>query len=169
MYNILAAWAVGEGFLLEGEIIQKGIEALHRVPGRMEPVPNNKGLTILVDYSHKPGGLALCLVFFEKDTATGKILTVFGCGGDRDQGKRPLMGRVAGELSHLTVVTSDNPRSEDPEKIIEDIEQGLKEQVVGPIWIVKELKEMPKSPGYTLVARSKGGHCFGRWFGPTRR
>jgi UDP-N-acetylmuramoyl-L-alanyl-D-glutamate--2,6-diaminopimelate ligase len=147
--NILAAWAVGEGLLLGGEIIQKGIEALTLVPGRMEPVPNNKGLTILVDYSHKPEALRVALSSLQ-GYGPGKILTVFGCGGERDKGKRPLMGRIAGELSHLTIITSDNPRSEDPEKIMEAIEQGLKEQGIGCL-DREELKEMPKSPGYTLV------------------
>ena len=149
IYNILAAWAVGEGFFLEGGVIQKGIESLTMVPGRMEPVPNNKGLTILVDYSHKPEALRFALSSLQ-GYGQGKILTVFGCGGERDQGKRPIMGRIAGELSHLTVITSDNPRSEDPGKIMEAIEQGLKEQ--GVIFLDrKDLKEFPESPRYTMV------------------
>lgn len=149
MYNILAAWAVGDGFCLEGRSIQKGIESLIRVPGRMEPVPNTKGLTILVDYSHKPEALRFALLSL-KGYGRGKTLTVFGCGGERDQKKRPLMGRIAGGLSHLSVVTSDNPRSEDPDKIIHNIEQGLKEQGVSFV-DRKDLKETPKSPGYTIV------------------
>ncbi len=149
IYNILAAWAVGEGFSLEGGTVQKGLEVLALVPGRMEPVPNKKGLTILVDYSHKPGALRFALSSL-KGYGQGKILTVFGCGGERDRGKRPLMGRIAGELSHLTIVTSDNPRSEDPIKIMQDIEQGLKDQGVSFLES-DELKEIPKSPGYTMV------------------
>jgi UDP-N-acetylmuramoyl-L-alanyl-D-glutamate--2,6-diaminopimelate ligase len=149
MYNILAAWAVGEGFLLDGKIIQKGIESLASVPGRMELVPNKKGLTILVDYSHTPEALRFALLSLKR-YGQRKILTVFGCGGDRDPHKRPLMGRVAGELSDLTVVTSDNPRSEDPNKIIKDIEQGLKEQAL-PYFDWKALREFPRSPGYVLV------------------
>lgn len=149
MYNILAAWAVGEGFLLPGEIIRKGIESLNRVPGRMELVPNNQGLTVLVDYSHTPEALRQALLSLKR-VSQGKILTVFGCGGDRDPHKRPLMGGVAGELSDLTVVTSDNPRSEDPDKIIEDIEQGLKKHYL-PCLDWKELKQIPSSPGYVLL------------------
>jgi UDP-N-acetylmuramoyl-L-alanyl-D-glutamate--2,6-diaminopimelate ligase len=149
MDNILAAWAVGEGFHLEGATIQQGIENLTFVPGRMEPVPNKEGITVLVDYSHKPGALRFALASL-LDFGQGKIITVFGCGGERDQGKRPLMGRIAGEFSHLTIVTSDNPRSEDPGKIIDAIEQGLKE--VGVKLITRSaLKEIPKSPGYALV------------------
>lgn len=149
LYNILAAWAVGAGFLLEGEIIRKGIESLGRIPGRMEPVPNKKGLTILVDYSHKPEALRFALLSL-KEYGGGRIITVFGCGGDRDQSKRPLMGRIAGELSRLTVVTSDNPRSEDPDKIIRDIEGGLIAQGV-PHLDRKELNQIPRSPGYTVI------------------
>ncbi|MBA4392653.1 MAG: UDP-N-acetylmuramoyl-L-alanyl-D-glutamate--2,6-diaminopimelate ligase [Desulfobacca sp.] len=148
MYNILAAWAVGEGFGLDGAIIQKGIESLSSVPGRMELVPNNKGLTILVDYSHTPEALRFALLSLKK-YGRGKILTVFGCGGDRDPHKRPLMGRLAGEFSDLTVVTTDNPRSEDPNKIIEDIEQGLKEQAL-PHFDREGLREIPGSSGYVV-------------------
>jgi UDP-N-acetylmuramoyl-L-alanyl-D-glutamate--2,6-diaminopimelate ligase len=149
LYNILAAWAVGEGFLLEGAVIQKGIENLPMVPGRMEPVPNTKRLTLLIDYSHKPGALRLALSSL-KGYGQGKIITVFGCGGERDQGKRPVMGRIAGEFSHLTVVTSDNPRSEDPGKIIEAIEQGLKAKGV-PFMDRDSINEIPKSPAYLLI------------------
>jgi UDP-N-acetylmuramoyl-L-alanyl-D-glutamate--2,6-diaminopimelate ligase len=147
--NILAAWAVGEGFLLDGQIIREGIESLTVIPGRMEPVPNKKGFTLLVDYSHKPGALRFALTSL-KAHGSGKILTVFGCGGDRDQQKRPLMGRISGELSHLTIITSDNPRSEDPDTIICAIELGLKEQGLGYL-NRKGLKEAPNTPGYTIV------------------
>lgn len=149
MHNILAAWAVGEGLGLEGSIIQEGINNLALVPGRMEPVPNKKGLTILVDYSHKPEALRFALASLQ-EYGRGKTLTVFGCGGDRDQGKRPLMGRIAGELSHLTVVTSDNPRSEDPVTIMEAIEKGLKDQ--GVKFRDRDLlKDIPESRSYTMV------------------
>lgn len=149
IYNILAAWAVGEGLSLEGAIIQKGIESLDRIPGRMEQVRNKKGLTILVDYSHKPEALRFALLSLQ-EASQGRLLTVFGCGGDRDTQKRPVMGRVAGGLSYLTVITSDNPRSEDPGKIIQDIEKGLKEQGL-PFLDRKILKEIPGSPGYAIV------------------
>lgn len=149
LYNLLAAWAVGEGISLEGEIIQKGIESLTCVPGRMESIPNEKGLTVLVDYSHKPEALRFALSSL-KEYGTGKILTVFGCGGDRDQQKRPLMGGIAGELSQLTIITSDNPRSEDPKKIILEIEQGLKDQGL-PFFEPQGLQKKPSSSGYTVV------------------
>jgi UDP-N-acetylmuramoyl-L-alanyl-D-glutamate--2,6-diaminopimelate ligase len=125
LYNIMAAWAVGEKLGLEAASIRNGIAGLRQVPGRMEPVPNRRGLTVLIDYAHTPEALRFVLQSLRK-MVPGRIITVFGCGGDRDPLKRPLMGRIAGELSHLTLVTSDNPRSEDPEKIIGEIEPGLK-------------------------------------------
>jgi len=148
LYNLLAAWAIGEGIPLGEEIIKKGIESMTAVPGRMESVLNDKGLTILVDYSHKPEALRFALSSL-KGYGRGRILTVFGCGGDRDQQKRPLMGRIAGELSHITVITSDNPRSEDPLKIIREIEQGIKAQGL-PYVEPEGLEKLPKAPGYTI-------------------
>jgi UDP-N-acetylmuramoyl-L-alanyl-D-glutamate--2,6-diaminopimelate ligase len=149
IYNFLAAWAVGEGLGLDGEVIQQGLEAVPRIPGRMERVANKKGVTILVDYAHKPEALRFALGSL-KENQEGRILTVFGCGGDRDSGKRPIMGRVAGRFSQLTIVTSDNPRTEDPLKIIEDIEAGLKEAGV-PFIEPKSLDQIPPSPGYTVI------------------
>jgi UDP-N-acetylmuramoyl-L-alanyl-D-glutamate--2,6-diaminopimelate ligase len=149
LYNFLAAWAVGEGLGLDSTIIQEGLQALTRVPGRMEAVDNPKGVTILVDYAHKPEALRFALRSL-KENQEGRILTVFGCGGDRDKGKRPMMGKVAGQLSQLTLVTSDNPRSEDPLMIIKEIEAGLKETGI-PYIEQKALDQLPSSPGYTVI------------------
>jgi UDP-N-acetylmuramoyl-L-alanyl-D-glutamate--2,6-diaminopimelate ligase len=149
MYNILAAWAVGEGFHLPGKVIQEGIESLARVPGRMEPVPNTRGLTLLVDYAHTPQALEFALISL-KASGKGRILTVFGCGGDRDPQKRPLMGLVAGTLSHFTLITSDNPRSEDPLTIIQEIKTGLIKSG-RPFFERAGLNRLPDTPGYSLV------------------
>ena len=149
IYNLLAAWAVGKGIQLEEEIIKKGIESLTSVPGRMEAVFNNQGLTILVDYSHKPEALRFALSSL-KSYGQGRILTVFGCGGDRDQQKRPLMGRIAGELSDFTIITSDNPRTEDSLKIIKEIEQGIRTQGL-PYLEVEGLQILPSASGYTIL------------------
>jgi len=148
LYNILAAWAVGEALGLEGALIKKGIEALRQVPGRMEPVPNRRGITVLIDYAHTPEALRFVLESLRQMTK-GKIITVFGCGGDRDPHKRPIMGRIAGEMSHLAVVTSDNPRTEDPGKIIEEIELGLK-GIPLPGLASEKLDAHPPR-GYTLI------------------
>ncbi len=94
------------------------------VPGRMEVVPADKPYTILIDYAHTPDGLEN-VISCVREITQGKVITVFGCGGDRDKTKRPLMGKIATRLSDVTVITSDNPRSEDPDEIIKDIVAGV--------------------------------------------
>ena len=90
------------------------------IPGRLESIPNNSGRFVYVDYAHTPDALANALTAI-KDIAPARIICVFGCGGDRDKKKRPLMGEIVTELCVLSVVTSDNPRSEDPMAIIDQI------------------------------------------------
>lgn len=124
VYNILAATAAALALGINLDTIARGITALPAVPGRMQLVPNQRGLTIVVDYSHKPEALRKALQVLNS-FRSGRLITVFGCGGDRDRGKRPEMGRIAGEQSDLAVVTSDNPRSEDPLEIIREIENGI--------------------------------------------
>ena len=94
------------------------------VPGRMEVVPTNEDYTVIIDYAHTPDGLENVLRCVREIT-DGRVISVFGCGGDRDKTKRPIMGEIAARLSDVTVITSDNPRSEDPEAIIEDITAGI--------------------------------------------
>lgn len=125
MYNTLAALSVmiARGFKLE-EIIPH-LAQFKSVPGRLEPVPNPMGVKIFVDFAHSDDALInvlTCLKEFKK----GRIITVFGCGGDRDKGKRPKMGQAAEEHSDLCIVTNDNPRSEDPEQIAKEILSGFK-------------------------------------------
>ncbi|MCI0572186.1 MAG: UDP-N-acetylmuramoyl-L-alanyl-D-glutamate--2,6-diaminopimelate ligase [Myxococcaceae bacterium] len=121
--NILAAagMALGAGFSRRD--VQDGIERVARVPGRMERV-DTSGVNVLVDYAHTDEALRRALEA-ARALARGRVLVVFGCGGDRDQGKRPLMGQAAGELADVAVVTSDNPRGEDPEDIISQVTPGL--------------------------------------------
>jgi UDP-N-acetylmuramoyl-L-alanyl-D-glutamate--2,6-diaminopimelate ligase len=94
-----------------------------QVPGRMERISETPCI-VLRDYAHTPDALERALTSLRPLTA-GRLIVVFGCGGDRDRGKRPIMGRLAAELSHLAIVTSDNPRTEHPDSIIDDIEQGM--------------------------------------------
>lgn len=94
------------------------------VPGRMEVVPTDKPYTVLIDYAHTPDGLEN-VISCVREIAQGRVITLFGCGGDRDRTKRPLMGKIASKLSDITVVTSDNPRSEEPDAIIADILEGI--------------------------------------------
>jgi UDP-N-acetylmuramoyl-L-alanyl-D-glutamate--2,6-diaminopimelate ligase len=123
--NVLAAVAVGHGLGLEREAIRRGIENLKSVPGRLERVPNPHGIHVLVDYAHKPDALEKVLRALFDVRGGKRLITVFGCGGDRDRTKRPVMGRLAAELSDRVYVTSDNPRTEDPDVIIREIVAGM--------------------------------------------
>ena len=124
IYNIMAAASAAITLGVDLKTIASGIESMKGVPGRMELVPNTRSLTIVVDYAHTPDALEKALEAANQITE-GRILTVFGCGGDRDRGKRNEMGRVAGKHSHKVFITSDNPRSEDPIAIAEEIEKGV--------------------------------------------
>jgi UDP-N-acetylmuramoyl-L-alanyl-D-glutamate--2,6-diaminopimelate ligase len=125
IYNILAATAAAYCMGIEPGKIVEGIANLKNVPGRLEPVLNRKGLSIVVDYAHTPDALEKAQENL-RPLITGKLITVFGCGGDRDQGKRFEMGLTAGKNSDIVIITSDNPRSEDPLFIIGKIEEGVK-------------------------------------------
>jgi UDP-N-acetylmuramoyl-L-alanyl-D-glutamate--2,6-diaminopimelate ligase len=122
--NILAATASALFIGVSSDSIEKGISSLSSIPGRLERVDNKFGITILVDYAHTPDALKNVLQVIRPLTK-GKLILVFGCGGDRDPMKRPIMGRIGRELSDILIVTSDNPRTESREKIIEDIETGV--------------------------------------------
>jgi UDP-N-acetylmuramoyl-L-alanyl-D-glutamate--2,6-diaminopimelate ligase len=126
VYNILAAIGVGLHEGLSPEIIQRGIASVVNVPGRFERVEAGQDFTVVVDYAHTDDAL-LRLLTAAQALKTGRVITVFGCGGDRDRGKRPKMGRVAARLSDVVFLTSDNPRSEDPAAILREIEVGVRE------------------------------------------
>ncbi|ULL17595.1 UDP-N-acetylmuramoyl-L-alanyl-D-glutamate--2,6-diaminopimelate ligase [Paenibacillus sp. H1-7] len=126
VYNALGAISAA---LLEGipiEAVKQSLEAVQSVDGRMEVVDGGQPFLVLVDYAHTPDGLENALSTI-KQFAAGRIITVFGCGGDRDRKKRPLMGKVAASYSDYLYVTSDNPRSEDPRSILEDIIPGIEQ------------------------------------------
>ena len=91
----------------------------------MEVVPTDTDYTVIIDYAHTPDGLEN-IINTVKDFAVGRVIALFGCGGDRDNTKRPIMGEISGKLSDYTIITSDNPRTEDPEAIIADIVEGIK-------------------------------------------
>lgn len=123
IYNILSAVGVSVAVGVSLDKIQQGIADLDGVPGRLERVPNSLGVSIFVDYAHTPDALENVLNVLRSLTS-GRLITVFGCGGDRDRDKRPMMGAAAGRLSDLSVLTSDNPRTESPTAILEQIVQG---------------------------------------------
>ncbi|MGI8441301.1 MAG: UDP-N-acetylmuramoyl-L-alanyl-D-glutamate--2,6-diaminopimelate ligase [Thermoleophilaceae bacterium] len=121
--NALAAVGAARALGLDLEAIARGLASARRVPGRFEPVDEGQDFAVLVDYAHTPDSLENVLRAARPITA-GRLHVVFGAGGDRDRGKRPLMGAVATELADRVIVTSDNPRSEDPESIVEEILAG---------------------------------------------
>lgn len=129
LYNILAA--VGAAFILKIplNVIKRGIKKLSRVPGRLEAVIPSGNFSVFVDYAHTDDALRNVLQCLS-DVKKRRIITVFGCGGNRDAGKRPLMGQAAAQYSDVTIITSDNPRLEDPLSIIADIERGMDAQTV---------------------------------------
>ncbi len=123
--NVLAAVAVAQGLGLDSGAITRGVESLRSVPGRLERVPNERGIHVLVDYAHKPDALEKVLETLAGLKGSGRLITVFGCGGDRDRTKRPIMGGLAARWSNQVYVTSDNPRNEDPAVIIREIQAGI--------------------------------------------
>jgi UDP-N-acetylmuramoyl-L-alanyl-D-glutamate--2,6-diaminopimelate ligase len=129
VYNLVAASAAAYARGCKGQAIEAGISALTRVPGRFERVDCGQPFTVVVDYAHTDDALrnltALARDFVAKASLSGRVITLFGCGGDRDRSKRPLMGEAAGRGSDFVVLTSDNPRSEDPRAIINDALVGL--------------------------------------------
>lgn len=158
IYNALAALAGANACKVSTRSAIKALANAPQVPGRLELVGSKNNIQGFVDYAHTPDALInVCRTL--KDLCKGRLITVFGCGGDRDRAKRPLMGQAASDLSDLCVVTSDNPRSEDPEAIIRDIIPGLKE---GRYKTIVDRKEAIRvavelaSPGDFVLVAGKG-------------
>lgn len=124
VYNALAAICVASKLQVSKDIIKEALVEV-RVPGRSELVENKKDLVIMIDYAHSPESLDNILKAVKSYTQ-GKVISVFGCGGDRDSGKRPLMGEISGKVADYTIITSDNPRTENPDEIVQQIEVGIK-------------------------------------------
>jgi UDP-N-acetylmuramoyl-L-alanyl-D-glutamate--2,6-diaminopimelate ligase len=155
--NVLGTVAAGRLLGIDDDAVARGIASVAGVPGRFQPVDEGQDFTVIVDYSHKPGALETVLRT-ARELGPGRLICVFGCGGDRDRGKRPLMGRIASELTDIAIVTSDNPRSENPLAIIDEIVAGMDgEQTVEPdragaIELALELAR----PGDVVVIAGKG-------------
>jgi UDP-N-acetylmuramoyl-L-alanyl-D-glutamate--2,6-diaminopimelate ligase len=158
VYNILAATATALTINISSSNIRHGIASMKGVPGRFEKLKNKFGLHIFVDYAHTDAALQSLL-----ETTTqlyeGKTILVFGAGGDRDKSKRPRMGRAAGKLADWSIITSDNPRNEDPLAIISDIEKGIQNSGQGKYEIepdrrtaIKKALNMAKKGDVVLVA-----------------
>ncbi len=151
LYNILAAASAAHALDIPGRVIRKGIEAVALVPGRLEKVSTAGQPAVFVDYAHTDDALRRVLQNLS-EFRTGRIITVFGCGGDRDKGKRPLMGEAATAHSDLTIVTSDNPRSEDPREIIREIEKGIR---VSKLADIDDMAWSPSDRRYLVIPDRK--------------
>lgn len=153
VYNTLAAFAVGlaAGFNPDG--IANAMQSMKSVPGRFELVDCGQDFTVVVDYAHTPDGLENILKTARSITSR-RLITVFGCGGDRDRKKRPIMGEISGSYSDFSIITSDNPRTEDPLKIIADVQEGVKKIIdSGRYTIMPDRRKAIKS---ALLMAEKG-------------
>jgi UDP-N-acetylmuramoyl-L-alanyl-D-glutamate--2,6-diaminopimelate ligase len=169
--NALGAFAVAEAMGVDGEVAAQGLAVAARVPGRFEPIDEGQGFSVLVDYAHTPDSLENVLRAARRLTA-GRLISVFGAGGDRDRDKRPKMGRAGAALSDLAVVTSDNPRSEDPEAIVAEVLAGTgggaEVEVVVDRRAAIALALGRAEPGDTVVIAGKG-HEQGQEFEAGRK
>ncbi len=138
--NVLAALAAGLALGLPGDALRSGLGSLRGVPGRLERVQAGQDFTVLVDYAHTDDALKNLLETV-RELRPRRLITVFGCGGDRDRTKRPLMGAVAARLSDVVIVTSDNPRSEPPEAILEEIRRGIPPSRAGDTYVIPDRRD----------------------------
>jgi len=160
VYNILAAIGAGVSLGLEAEVIEKGIAQCRSVPGRFERVDEGQPFLLVVDYAHTDDALKN-VIAVARGLSPKRVITLFGCGGDRDRAKRPLMGQVAAANSDFVVVTSDNPRSEDPLDIINDALVGVRRHdtphVVEPDRTAAIQKAISEArPGDIVILAGKG-------------
>jgi UDP-N-acetylmuramoyl-L-alanyl-D-glutamate--2,6-diaminopimelate ligase len=164
VYNILAACGAGLSYGLDAETIARGIASLRVVPGRFERIDEGQPFTVVVDYAHTDDALRN-VIAVARGLGPKRIVTLFGCGGDRDRAKRPLMGQAAAEGSDLVVLTSDNPRSEDPLAIMNDALVGIRRTDVAHIVepdrraaIARALKEARE--GDIVILAGKGHETY---------
>jgi UDP-N-acetylmuramoyl-L-alanyl-D-glutamate--2,6-diaminopimelate ligase len=172
--NALGAFAAAEAMGVGSEIAAAGLARAARVPGRFEPIDEGQGFSVLVDYAHTPDSLENVLRAARRLT-DGRLISVFGAGGDRDRDKRPKMGRAGAEHSDLTVITSDNPRSEDPEAIVAQVAAGASgAEGAAELEVVVDRREAialalgRAAPGDTVVIAGKG-HEQGQEFEDGRK
>lgn len=162
IYNTLAVIATCYLLNIDKDIIINTLKNTSGVNGRFEKVENNKNINVVVDYAHTPDALEN-VIKTAKEFTKGKVITVFGCGGDRDKTKRPMMGNISTNLSDFTIITSDNPRTENPNDIIYDILNGVKEDnykvVIDRKEAIKEAINLASSDDLVLIA-GKGHETY---------
>ena len=169
VYNVMGATVAALVLGVDADAITAAVSDARPIPGRFEPVEEGQGFAVVVDYAHTPDSLDN-LLRAARELAEGRVIVVFGCGGDRDRGKRPLMGEIAARLADVTIVTSDNPRSEDPEAIIRDVLAGAgkaAEAIVDRREAIGSAIELA-GPGDVVVIAGKG-HEQGQEFAGGRK
>ena len=162
VYNVLGAVGAALAEQIPVSDIKAALEKFTGVPGRFELVDCGQDFAVVVDYAHTPDGLENIL-HTARQITENHIITVFGCGGDRDKTKRPIMGRIAAELSDVVIATSDNPRTEDPAAILDDVMVGVEEKIGEKLYeMMPERREAifaaitMAQPGDTVVIAGKG-------------
>ncbi len=164
--NLLAAAAAAETLELPHEAVVTAFAAQRPVPGRLEPVDRGQPFAVFIDYAHTDAALEAALRSAREMVGGGKVAVVFGCGGDRDPGKRPMMGKVAGELADLAIATSDNPRTEDPLAILAAVEEGLKASGNRGYRLIPDRRQAIREaiagaePGSAVVVAGKGHETY---------
>ena len=164
VYNTLAAASAAAVLGIGGEYIENGIKYTDGVKGRMERAAEYNGAAVYIDYAHTPDGLLKSLSAL-KNLCSGRLVCLFGCGGNREKEKRPVMGRIAGEIADFTVITSDNPRFEDPCAIISEIEKGIRETTFNYITVQDRREAMiyalkTLNPSDILIIAGKGAETY---------
>jgi UDP-N-acetylmuramoyl-L-alanyl-D-glutamate--2,6-diaminopimelate ligase len=166
VYNSLMAAAMCDALGVGIEAIKKGLEAVKSVPGRIELLETETPYRVILDYAHSPDALENILTTVRQTTKYGRVIALFGCGGDRDHEKRPIMGEIGGRLADYAILTSDNPRSEDPNQILAEIEKGI-QKVEGAKYVVIENRRKAIAhaleiarPGDVVVLAGKGHETY---------
>ena len=164
VYNAMTAAALCDAVGVEPEDIRAGIERVRSVPGRIELLDTETPYRVILDYAHSPDALENILKTV-RETARARVIALFGCGGDRDREKRPIMGEIGGRLADYCVLTSDNPRSENPFDILEEIEAGIK-TTNGEYTVIENRREAIRyamtiaQPGDVVVLAGKGHETY---------
>ncbi len=164
VYNAMAAAVACLEMGMKSEDVKTGLEAVTVVPGRIEPLPTHTPYRVILDYAHSPASLESILKTIREFTR-GRLISLFGCGGGRDKEKRPIMGEISGKLADFTILTSDNPRLEDPMDILREVEEGMK-RTDGAYIVIENRREAIRyamemgQPGDVIVLAGKGHETY---------
>ena len=164
VYNALAAASLAMILGIGKSAIKAGLESIQNVPGRVEVLDTNTPYKVILDYAHSPDALKNVLTTVRAFTKS-RLIALFGCGGDRDHGKRPIMGEIVGQLADFSILTSDNPRTEDPDAILRSIEAGMK-KTKGEYVVIENRREAIRyalemgREGDVIILAGKGNETY---------